>query len=119
MLAISPLHIVNLYRTTNESYRISAVQRMESGSKGSSSSRQPSNYRFERLDRLGIIEEKDGTWKLDESVLKEKLPGNYDLTRSGLDSGPGRYRQYQSVRATQLQAYLPVPMSGLLLDTWM
>jgi len=93
------------------------------------------------LNQLGVTEDDDGSLALDEAAFKEQVADHYGDVRqslsgvgglaAGLSAGFARLEQrpaesllrfdgsplqaYGQYRA-KLQAYLPVPLSGLLLD---
>lgn len=81
------------------------------------------------LDQLGISENSDGTLTLDEITFKQQLTDHYaDVKRSisgvsglasSLSQSFGRLDQLPSetlFQQSQLKSYLPLPMTGLLLD---
>jgi hypothetical protein len=102
MIAISPLQITQLYQTNNETYKISAIQRISATSKNSASSR--------HLVPAFTNRSND---KLQEQPIK-----NEGLNQPGLNNTKHYQPNCSSLKSAQLQAYLPAPMNGGLLDLW-
>jgi hypothetical protein len=105
---VSPLTMVNSYKTNNDYYRVSAIQRISAGTK--SAAKQPASTPFlQSAYQQSAQKETSSLARLLKSANNaEPL---FQLEGSSLKP----YGQYRS----QLQAYLPVPMTGLLLDRMM
>jgi hypothetical protein len=97
---VSPITVVNSYKTNNDYYRMSAVQRISAGAK--SASKQPATNPF-------LQSAYNQSAQKEASSLAWHPKPLFHLEGSSLN---GQYR-------SQLQAYLPVPMRGLLLDRMM
>lgn len=98
--AYPPIRALDSYQTHKDYYRVSAVSRAAGGK--SNTIRRPLDMPFEGLAYKQIT----------QSAAKDVtgFVGITQLADGNLELKP--YGQYRS----RLQAYLPVPMSGLLLD---
>jgi hypothetical protein len=91
---VSPLTMVNSYKTNNDYYRVSAIQRISAGAK--SAVKQPPTTPF-------LQSAYQQSAQKEASSLAWSAEHLFTLKPYGQDR-------------SQLQAYLPVPMTGLLLD---
>lgn len=117
MFIVSPLTIIQSYRTHNDYHRVSNVQRVASSKQASS--RQHTQYPYEQTayyrhaQAAAYKAESMLNSSPDTRLSSEKAYGNAQRDDALLK----RYNQYEF--KSQLQTYLPVPMTGLLVDRTM
>lgn len=130
MYVISPTYTVDTYRSNNDFYRISAVQRASRNQPVKA--RLPEEYTFEqtphrqyvRAAASGIAELLNSAQAVKQSAQALLTGGAAAALNQRLDEHPARDLFQSGGRALrsygyyqyQLQPYLPVPMNGLLLD---
>jgi hypothetical protein len=106
MITTSPIYMINAYRVNNDYYRVDATRRILGGQQ--ESPRQPRRSPIARSAYNQAAQTK-------ASGLSTLLKSAQNVKQSAVSGTIANPTPYQS----QMQAYLPIPMNGLLLDRFM
>jgi hypothetical protein len=117
MITTSPIYMINAYRVNNDYYRVDATRRILGGQQGNP--RQPRRSSIARSAYNQAAQTKaSGLSTLLKSVQNVKQSADSKGITVNTEEGSraiANPTQFQS----QMQAYLPIPEIGLLLDRFM
>jgi hypothetical protein len=110
MITTSPIYMINAYRVNNDYYRVDATRRILGGQQGSPQGR-PRQPRRSSIARSAYNQ----AAQTKASGLSTLLKSAQNVKQSAVSRAIANPTQFQS----QMQAYLPIPEIGLLLDRFM